>query len=129
MRDSKPQEGAFPEIFGTSPDSGITPPEYFQISSLGSATMSNAPARSDANHPWTLASFSTSNWIVRPDLSTIRNDLSRGMAVGDNPENEELKLLNEHRDLFERLARSDLPISEDAARGLAYLDAEAEQDG
>jgi hypothetical protein len=51
------------------------------------------------------------------------------MAVGDNPENEELKLLNEHRDLFERLARSDLPISEDAARGLAYLDAEAEQDG
>lgn len=48
--------------------------------------------------------------------------------MGDFPGNEELQLLHEHRELFERLARSDLPISEDAARGLAYLDAEAERD-
>lgn len=49
--------------------------------------------------------------------------------MDETPENEELQLLSEHRDLLERLARSDLPISEDAARGLAYLDAEAERDG
>lgn len=50
------------------------------------------------------------------------------MGMGEIPEDEELQLLDEHRDLFERLARSELPISEDAARGLAYLDAEVEQD-
>lgn len=50
------------------------------------------------------------------------------MIMGDLPDKEELQLLREHRDLFERLARSDLPISEDAARGLAYLDAEVERD-
>ena len=46
--------------------------------------------------------------------------------MDETPDDEELHLLREHRDLFERLARSDLPISADAARGLAYLEAEIE---
>lgn len=37
-------------------------------------------------------------------------------------EPEELAILREHRDLFKRLADSDLPISEDAKRGLNQLD-------
>jgi len=45
------------------------------------------------------------------------------------PENEEIELLREHRELLERLARSDLPIGEDAKRGLAYLDAAQENEG
>lgn len=47
--------------------------------------------------------------------------------MGEMPDNDELQLLREHRELFERLANSNLPISEDAARGLAYLDAEGER--
>ena len=43
-------------------------------------------------------------------------------------EKEEIELLREHRELFERLARSDLPISEDAKRGLAYLDGMGENE-
>lgn len=47
----------------------------------------------------------------------------------DSPdESEVLNLLREHRKLFERLAESDLPISEDARRGLARLDAEGNDD-
>lgn len=43
-------------------------------------------------------------------------------------ESEALDLLCEHRELFERLAESDLPISEDARRGLERLDAESKVD-
>lgn len=55
-----------------------------------------------------------SNWssVMAVDNESIRGD-----------ENEGLRLIREHRQLFERLARSDLPIREDALRGLAYLDA------
>ena len=38
---------------------------------------------------------------------------------------EALELIREHRDLFQRLADSQLPISQDAKRGLAHL----EEDG
>lgn len=44
------------------------------------------------------------------------------MNCAESDEPDELALLHEHRDLFERLADSDLPISEDAKRGLAQLD-------
>lgn len=37
-------------------------------------------------------------------------------------EAELLDVIRKHRDLFERLAESDLPISQDAERGLARLD-------
>ena len=47
--------------------------------------------------------------------------------MGEMPDDEELKLLRENRELLERLANSNLPISEDAAKGLAYLDAEGER--
>jgi hypothetical protein len=43
-------------------------------------------------------------------------------------ESEVLDLLREHRELFERLAESGLPISEDAQRGLARLDEERDAD-
>ena len=39
-------------------------------------------------------------------------------------ESEAIELLRENRELFERLAGSDLPISEDAKRGLARLESE-----
>lgn len=39
-------------------------------------------------------------------------------------ESEVLELLQEHRELFERLAESNLPISEDAKRALARLETE-----
>lgn len=37
---------------------------------------------------------------------------------------EEFELLREHRELFERLAESDLPINEDTKKGLARLKSE-----
>lgn len=40
----------------------------------------------------------------------------------ETDEPDALAVLREHRDLFERLAESDLPISEDAKRALAHLD-------
>lgn len=43
-------------------------------------------------------------------------------------EAEVLVILREHRELFERLAESDLPISEDARRGLARLETEGSAD-
>lgn len=46
------------------------------------------------------------------------------MRQVETNEPDELSILREHRDLFERLADSDLPISEDAQRGLALLDDE-----
>lgn len=75
---------------------------------------SKTSVRRTGNHPLTRR-------LVLPIHSGV-------MGMGEIPEDEELQLLDEHRDLFERLARSDLPISEDAARGLAYLDAEVERD-
>lgn len=46
------------------------------------------------------------------------------MKQKESDEPDELRILREHRELFERLADSDLPISEDARRGLALLDEE-----
>lgn len=55
--------------------------------------------------------------------------LIRGNTSIDSPdESEVLNLLREHRELFERLAESDFPISDDARRGLARLDAEGKSD-
>ena len=39
-------------------------------------------------------------------------------------QSEAIAILRENRELFERLAESDLPISEDAKRGLARLESE-----
>lgn len=47
-------------------------------------------------------------------------------AMNNSGESEILELLREHRELFERLAESDLPISEDAKRGLAQLEQEGD---
>lgn len=41
---------------------------------------------------------------------------------------EALELVREYRDLFERLAESDLPISADAKRGLDRLESEGENE-
>lgn len=44
-------------------------------------------------------------------------------SMSDERPPEALDIVREHRDLFERLAQSDLPISEDAKRALARLNA------
>jgi hypothetical protein len=50
------------------------------------------------------------------------------MGMAELAENEELQLLSEHRELFERLAQSDLPISEDATRALSHLESAGDRD-
>jgi len=56
--------------------------------------------------------------------STELKEAAGETAMNRPDESEVLELLREHRELFERLAESDLPISEDTKRGLARLEAE-----